>query len=129
WRLRGFKADLVILNREPASYDHPLQQQLKRLVEAHSLHTGLDRPGGVFLRKTDQIPEDDLNLILSVAQVTLGSIRGPLSKQLSGASEGPFLPPLLPQPAKKFEEQVSTPLPFLQLPYFNGLGGFTSGGR
>src|SRR6185503_12227332 len=106
WRLRGFKADLVILDREPSTYDQPLHQQLKRLVEAHSLHTGLDQPGGVFLRKVDQIPEEDLNLILTVARATLGSIRGPLSKQLSGASEGPFLPPLLPQPAKKFEEQA-----------------------
>src|SRR6185295_1583446 len=72
WRLRGFKADLVILNREPASYDQPLHYQLKRLVEAHSLHTGIDQPGGVFLRKTDQIPPDDLNLILTVAQAVLG---------------------------------------------------------
>ena len=69
WRLHGFKADLVILNREPASYDQPLHQQLLRLVEAHSLHTGVDQPGGVFLRKADHMPEEDLNLILTVAQV------------------------------------------------------------
>ena len=68
WRLRGFKADLVILNREPASYEQPLHQQLLRLVEAHSLHTGVDQPGGVFLRKADQMPEEDLNLILTVAR-------------------------------------------------------------
>jgi cyclic beta-1,2-glucan synthetase len=129
WRLRGFKADLVILNREPASYDQPLHLQLKRLAEAHSLHTGLDQPGGVFLRKADQIPEEDLNLILTVAQVTLGSIRGPLSKQLGGSAEVTLLPPPLPQPARKIEEQPSASLPFLQLPYFNGIGGFTADGR
>jgi cyclic beta-1,2-glucan glucanotransferase len=127
WRLRGLKADLVILNREPASYEQPLHHQLLRLVEAHSLHTGVDQPGGVFLRKADQMPEEDVNLILTVAQATLGTIRGPLSKQLGSSAEGISLPP--PLQLRKFDEQPSAPLPFLQLPYFNGLGGFTPDGR
>ena len=67
WRLRGFKADLVILNREPASYEQPLHQELLRLVEAHSLHTGVQQPGGAFLLKADQIPEEDLNLLPACA--------------------------------------------------------------
>ena len=127
WRLHGLKADLVILNREPASYDQPLHQQLLRLVEAHSLHTGVDQPGGVFLRKSDHISEEDLNLILTVAQATLGTLRGQLSKQLSSPPEGGSLPPQLQ--VRKFEEQPSAELPFLELPYFNGLGGFTVDGR
>jgi len=127
WRLQGFKADLVILNREPASYDQPLHQQLLRLAEAHSLHTGLDQPGGVFLRKTDQIPEADLNLILCVAQATLGLTRGPLSRQLAAPAEANLYPPLLP--TRSIEEQPSPALQFLELPYFNGLGGFTADGR
>jgi cellobiose phosphorylase len=127
WRLHGFKADLVILNREPSGYERPLHYQLMRLMESHSLHTGMDKPGGVFLRSADQMPEEDLNLILTAAQATLGAIRGPLSKQLSGFAEGPPLPP--PLQIRKFEEQPSAPLPFLELPYFNGLGGFTPDGR
>src|SRR5947199_10716576 len=91
WRLHGLKADLVILNREPASYDQPLHQQLLRLVEAHSLHTGVDQPGGAFLRKGDHISEEDLNLILTVAQPTLGPLRGRLSKQLRSAPESCYL--------------------------------------
>jgi cyclic beta-1,2-glucan synthetase len=129
WRLRGFKADLVILNREPASYEQPLNYQLRRLIEAHSLHTGIDQPGGVFLRKADQIPEEDLNLILTVSQITLGSIRGPLSKQFGSSAEGTPLPPALALPARRIEEQPSAPLLFLELPYFNGVGGFTGDGR
>src|SRR5207247_7349668 len=88
WRLHGFKADLVILNREPASYEQPLHQQLLRLVEAHSLHTGVQQPGGVFLRKADQMPEEDVNLILTAAQATLGTIRASLSKQLGSSGAG-----------------------------------------
>jgi cellobiose phosphorylase len=56
----------------------------------------------------------------------LGAIRGSLSKQLSTRAEG-TLPPLLQ--TRRFDEQPSAPLPFLELPYFNGLGGFTAGGR
>ena len=37
------------------------------------------------------------------------------------------MPP--PLQVRKFEEQPSAPLPFLELPYFNGLGGFTADGR
>jgi cyclic beta-1,2-glucan synthetase len=128
WRLHGLKADLLILNREPASYDRPLHQQLMRLIEAHTLHTGIDQPGGVFLLNADQIPAEDLDLILTVARVTLGTVRGPLSKQLAGSIvEGGPLPPLLQTGAA--DEQPSPPLPFLELPYFNGVGGFTPDGR
>jgi cyclic beta-1,2-glucan synthetase len=127
WRLRGLKADLMILNGEPASYEQPLHQQLLRLVEAHSLHTGVQQPGGVFLRKADQISEEDLNLILAVAQATVGAVRGTLSKQLSSPPEGISLPP--PLQIRRREEQPSEPLPFLELAYFNGVGGFTADGR
>jgi len=126
WWLRGFKADLVILNREPASYDQPLQHQLTRLVEAHSLHTGLLQPGGLFLLKADQLTEDDLNLILTVAHVTLGAVRGTLAKQLAFPPEGLLPPPLR---GNRRPEHVSSPLPFLELPYFNGFGGFSADGR
>ncbi|HEX4999015.1 MAG TPA: glucoamylase family protein [Terriglobia bacterium] len=127
WRLRGFKADVVILNHEPASYDQPLQEQLKRLVETHSLHTGMDQPGGVFLRRADQIPEEDINLILTAAQATFGSIRGPLLNQLGSPLEKPPLPAALA--VRKLPEEPSRPLPFRELSYFNGLGGFTPDGR
>ena len=126
WRLRGFKADLVILNREPASYEQPLQEQLRRLVDAHSLQNGVQQPGGLFLLKSDQMPEEDLNLILSAAQATMGAVRGTLAKQLSSPPDGMPPPPLQ---IRKREEHLSQPLPFLELPYFNGLGGFTAGGR
>ncbi|MEO8372082.1 MAG: glycosyl hydrolase family 65 protein, partial [Candidatus Solibacter sp.] len=127
WRLRGFTADLVILNSEPASYDQPLHQQLLRMVESHSLHTAGKPSGGVFLLKTDQMSQDDLNLILAVSQATMGAVSGTLAKQLTLPPEGASLPPLL-QTGRR-TEQPSRPLPFLELPYFNGVGGFTPDGR
>ena len=32
WRMRGFRADLVILDQETPSYDQPLRAQLERLI-------------------------------------------------------------------------------------------------
>ncbi|MBE0660307.1 MAG: glycosyl transferase [Bryobacteraceae bacterium] len=126
WRLRGFHADLVILNQESPSYDLPLHQQLVRLIEAHSAETGLDRPGGVFLRDGHSIPEEHRNCILAASSVVLSGARGPLHQQLAAPGEKPSAPFFVPPGG---EEEPSAPLPFLELPYFNGLGGFTADGR
>ncbi len=69
WRLRGFRADLVILNQEGPSYDQPLRAQILRQIEAHAADAGMDRPGGVFLRDWHAIPEEHRTLILASASM------------------------------------------------------------
>ncbi|HLZ08804.1 MAG TPA: protein ndvB, partial [Chloroflexota bacterium] len=128
WRLRGFKCDLVILNEEVGGYEQTLQNYLKTLVQAHAQYTGLEQPGGIFLRPADHVPADDLTLILTVAQVVLVASRGSLIQQLSA----PLEPARLPAPlgvAPRSVDDASPPLPFLVLPYFNGVGGFTEDGK
>jgi cyclic beta-1,2-glucan synthetase len=127
WRWRGFRADLIILNQEGASYDLPLRQQLVRLIAARSSETGTDRPGGVFLRDWATIQEDRRNLFLSAAAVVLSGNRGSLQRQLVSAAERPEPPAFVATGG--VEEVPSRPLPFLELPYFNGLGGFSQDGR
>lgn len=127
WRLHGLKADLVILNEESSGYDQPLHEQLKRLVHAHSMHIGVDQPGGIYLRNVDQIPAEDLTLILSAARVALVAARGPLPQQLGAPTELSELTAALR--VRQLPEEPSPPLPFMDLTYFNGLGGFTAGGR
>ncbi len=127
WRWRGFRADLIILNQEGASYDLPLRQQLLRQIEAHSSETGINRPGGVFLRDWLNIPEDRRDLLLSASSVVLSGNRGSLQQQLVSAGENPPPPEFVA--AGGPQEVPSQPLPFLDLPYFNGLGGFTPDGR
>jgi cellobiose phosphorylase len=125
WRLRGFKVDLVILNQEIPSYDRPLHLQLSRQVEAHSAADAIDKPGGVFLRDWHGLTEEHRNLILAVSSVVLSGNRGPLQQQLATVRET-VMPPLFVAPGGL--EEPSPPLPFLELPYFNGLGGFTPDG-
>ena len=126
WRLRGFRADLIILNQEIPSYDRPLHQQLLRQIEAHSPAESINRPGGVYLRDWHAMTEEHRNLILAASSVVLSGNRGPLQQQLATARETVMPPPFVPSGG---QEEPSPPLPFLELPYFNGLGGFTPDGR
>ena len=127
WALRGLKVDLLILNQESPAYDRPLHDQLLRLANAHSLHTGVDQPGGIFLRNWHQIPEDELNLLLASASIYLSPPRT-LAQHLGRSSQIQIdATPLVP--AREPTIWQSPPLPFLELPYFNGLGGFSADGK
>jgi cyclic beta-1,2-glucan synthetase len=126
WRLRGFRADLIIFNQESASYDRPLHQQLLRQIEAHSPAEAAGHPGGVFLLNWYALPNEHRELILAASSVVLSGSRGPLQQQLVAGAENVTPPPFVPAGG---QEEPSPQLPFLELPYFNGLGGFTPDGR
>ena len=128
WRLRGFKADLVILNEQAGGYNQDLTEQLSNLALSMSHHVGLNQPGGIFLRTADTLPEEDLNLLFAVARVVLVAPRGGLARQLLNLTAPPELPPRL-RPTGNYSEEPSPDLPFMTLPYFNGKGGFTEDGR
>ena len=126
-RMHGLSTDLVILNEEAGSYERPLQERLDQLVQAHALFAAADRPGGIFLRSAAQIPEDDLKLLKAVAGVVLVASRGTLPQQLGLPMETPELLERLTR--KRAPREPSAPLPFMELNYFNSLGGFTPDGR
>jgi len=128
WRRHGLMADLVILNEEAGGYEQPLREQLQRLIQTHSMYAGIDRPGGIFLRSADQIQEEDLRLLKAVASVVLVAARGTLPQQLGMP---PVEAPELPEPMakKRAPREPSASLPFMELSYFNSLGGFTPDGR
>jgi cyclic beta-1,2-glucan synthetase len=117
----------VILNEEPGGYEQPLRERLEGLIRTHSMHTGTDKPGGVYLRSADLIPEEDQTLLKAAASLVLVSARGTFPQQLGV----PPAPPDLPEPlAKKRARREPSPvLPFMELSYFNSLGGFTPDGR
>ena len=74
------------------------------------------------------MPEEDLTLLQATARVTLVAARGSLAQQLAAPVEGLELPPRI-KANRRLAEEPSPPLPFMELPYFNGLGGFTYDGR
>jgi cyclic beta-1,2-glucan synthetase len=105
----------------------------------------VDRPGGIFVRHADQIPQEDRILLLSVARAVLSDRQGTLSEQLGRRlrSERRTLPRsvrpgsaaerrLAPFVASRNARPEATPAPHVptgDLALFNGYGGYGAEGR
>ncbi|MGE5715068.1 MAG: GH36-type glycosyl hydrolase domain-containing protein, partial [Acidobacteriota bacterium] len=129
WRLKGLKADAVILNEHPASYRDEMQQQLVELVEGGAWGAWKGKPGGIFLLRGDAMPEAERILLNAVARAVLSGERGKLAEQLDRPDLELPLPdtvvPHEPPPDERPEAPVDRPA----LVMGNGLGGFTRDGR
>ncbi|MDQ5846800.1 MAG: hypothetical protein M3539_16055, partial [Acidobacteriota bacterium] len=68
---KGLKIDLVILNDNPTSYLELLQKELETMVRTSGLQSLQDKPGGVYLRRADQMPEPDRILLHAVARAVI----------------------------------------------------------
>ena len=128
WRLRGFKCDLVIINEQAGGYNQDLTAALKSLIDGSTPYTGTEKPGGVFLRGADTIPPEDMTLLFAVARVVLIAARGGIPQQLGLINDDLELAPRFIPSSKEIVDSALS-LPFLELPYFNGIGGFTDDGR
>jgi cyclic beta-1,2-glucan synthetase len=130
WRLKGLKADAVILNEHPPSYREETNEQLTQLVDGGPWSAWKGKPGGVFLLQRDSIPEAETVLLSVVAQAVLSGDRGTLEQQLDRPEAEPPLPlgnvPVDEAPGAGGPE-AGPELPPLLLE--NGLGGFTRDGR
>jgi cyclic beta-1,2-glucan synthetase len=127
WRMHGLATDLVILNEEAGGYRRPLHEALELLIQAHGAVPGEDRRGGIYLRDEELIPAEDLTLLRTVASVVVVGARGTLPQQFGLPLEAPDVPG--PVISKRDPRDPSAVLPFMDLPYFNSLGGFTPDGR
>lgn len=127
-RLKGLKIDLVILNEHATSYMQHLQDELMRQILISGFHSLLDKPGGIFIRRSDLVPPEDLVLLKSVARVSLFANKGTLVDQLKRRPHEQELPPkFIPTTLKKDYRYITLARP--ELEFFNGLGGFTPDGR
>jgi len=127
-RLKGLAIDLVILNDHPPSYAQELQEELQALVRSSSAQALEDKPGGVYLRRADVMPEADRILLHAVARVVIVTERGTLEEQLVRQTPEEELPPsFVPHTPSRTYPESSWVAPALS--FFNGLGGFSEGGR
>jgi cyclic beta-1,2-glucan synthetase len=131
WRLHGLQVDLVVLNEHPTAYQDETTQQLQLLVRTSDSHALADRPGGVFVRRSDQISDEDRALLQAAARVVLVGSRGSLAVQVDGRQPSPTYPAPLETTAAPFTPRLPSMevRPPETLQFFNGLGGFTSDGR
>ena len=130
WRLKGLALDLVIWNEDHAGYRQLLHEQIMGLIAAGIEANVTDRPGGIFVRRSDQIAEEDRILMEAVARVIITDRRGSLEDQINGRSLPEVTVPLLtPTRTRHSEPLAVVPLPRHDLTFYNGLGGFTPDGR
>ncbi|MEP6990885.1 MAG: glucoamylase family protein [bacterium] len=69
WRTKGVKADLIILNAKEPSYIQELQDQLTAMVVSSSEGGILEVPGGVYIRRSDVLPPEDVALLRAMASI------------------------------------------------------------
>lgn len=134
WRNKGFLVELVVINEHPTSYVDSIQEQLNRLVGESSSWNRLNKRGGIFIIQASRIPEEDLTLLFSAAQVILHGDEGSLETQiefspsvekLPAALRKSSRPPYNPWPPAKPELSA----PQEQLRFANQWGGFHAAGK
>ena len=69
WRRRGMMVDLVVLNGHPPTYLQDLADRITAVVYAIADTVSIDKPGGVFVRRKDQLRPDELLMMRATARV------------------------------------------------------------
>ena len=131
WRVKGLRADVVILNEHPAEYLDETQNQLTRLVQEPRWAGWLDKPGGIFLLRAGRHARGRSP---AARRRWRGSCCAAIwaSSRRSCDRPSPWLYPA--SDARRSRAAAApgagaAPLPVPPLSMANGLGGFTPDGR
>ena len=128
WRMHGLDVDLVIWNEDDSFYRQVLHESILDLLAASPEASLIDRPGGVFVRRGEQLSVEDRLLLQAAARVVLTDEAGTLMEQVEKRGRQEIAIPLLKARRRIAVAESPTPAP-LPLLAFNGLGGFTPDGR
>jgi cyclic beta-1,2-glucan synthetase len=130
WRLKGLRADVVILNEHPVGYMDEMHVALAELLDTGPWGAWKHRPGGVFLLRGDRMTEAERDLFAAAARTVLSGERGELVNQLDRPYPEPQWHRELPTPpAPPVPEHAAVTIPAPELTLFNGIGGFAACGR
>jgi cyclic beta-1,2-glucan synthetase len=130
WRVHGLAVDLVIWNEDQSGYRQMLQDQIIGVITSRSEANLLDKAGGIFVRRLEQISEEDKVLMQTVSRVIVSDTAGTLAEQMDRRTglEIP-VPRFRPIRSRREEIPLAVELPGHDLAEFNGIGGFTHDGR
>ena len=127
WRLKGLRADVVILNEHPASYLDEMHQLLATLVESGPWAVYKEKPGGVFLLRGESLPKVERDLLQTAARAVLSGEHGDLEGQLDRPVDEPGWPD---ERAPRGEPEAAAVQEDREhLGFDNGFGGFSEDGR
>ena len=132
-RRKGLVFDLVILNEHAVTYLQSLHETLDRMIDGSPERPLKDKPGGVFLRRADQIAWDDQILLRAAARAVMDAGDGRLLNQLA-RPHVPFVPgPSRTDVGEPDAGAAAEAAPASDtrddLEFFNGFGGFAADGR
>ncbi|HVD96839.1 MAG TPA: glucoamylase family protein [Cytophagaceae bacterium] len=123
WRLKGIAVDLMIWNEEHTGYRQVFQNEVQAMIPVELN----DKPGGIFVRASDQISNEDRVLFQTVARIIFsdkdGSLEDQVKRKRMSKATIPYLIPT--QTYRPVPANVQVPK---DLVFFNGLGGFTPNG-
>jgi cyclic beta-1,2-glucan synthetase len=136
WRQKGLVADLVIWNEDASGYRQALQEEILAVIGPPSEASFVDRPGGVFVRRADQLSEEDKILMQTVARAIINDSDGGLADQMTGRAYAELPAVLFPGKDRGSQSRLpAASIPAVDgrvprdLVAWNGLGGFSPDGR
>jgi cellobiose phosphorylase len=91
FRSKGVLIDLILLSTEEVSYRHEITDLIKSLVSAFVKMELIDRPEGVYVRRSGDLKSTDKILLKHVASLNLFDTDGPFEDQVT-RMEIPRLP-------------------------------------
>jgi cyclic beta-1,2-glucan synthetase len=83
WRLKGLRADTVILNEHPVGYMDEVQAQLAATLDDGPWRPWKHRPGGTYLLRADRMGRAERTLLETVARAILVGDQGDLRAHLN----------------------------------------------
>lgn len=128
WRMKGLMVDLVIWNEDHGGYRQVLQNQILALLTPGAASDIKDQPGGIFIRSSDQISNEDRILFQTVARVVISDRFGSLEEQIGRRTKLKTAIPYF-SPAKFYATSYTAVAPVEELQFFNGIGGFSKDGK
>ncbi len=128
WRMKGLLADLVIINEDFSGYRGVLQDQIMGLINSGLEAQVMNKPGGVFVLRTEELSEDDRVLFQTVARIVFTDTAETLIEQVERRISAERLSDRF-EAVRRVSNEPGHPLAPRERIFCNGLGGFTPDGR
>ena len=132
WRAMGLTVDLVVWNEDDSGYRQHLHDLIMGIIAMNADIQLVDKPGGIFVRRAEQMSDEDRILLQTVARAVITEDGGTLAEQVERRGRNPTaVVPFIPTQSSLREGNsmgLSRDIA-LNLKFANGLGGFSSDGR
>ncbi|MBU0479653.1 MAG: cyclic beta 1-2 glucan synthetase [Proteobacteria bacterium] len=128
WRMKGLISDLVIINEDFSGYRALLQDRIIGLINAGPEAQIIDKPGGVFVRRAEELSEEDRVLFQTVARIVFDDTTETVIEQVERRQSPERVSDRF-EPSRQPSPEEVHPLSRRERIFTNGLGGFTPDGR